>query len=61
MKEEVLNNLHARVAAALGWSVKDAQSMSLPALRDIVRPVSPKLASELTHVIQSGTYIYVTV
>ncbi len=46
--------LHERVAEALGWTVAQAQSFSLAALRDLVRPVSPKLAYELTQVIQGG-------
>jgi hypothetical protein len=40
--------LAARVALALGWTVDEVRSFSLPALRDLVRPVSPKLAHEIT-------------
>lgn len=43
-----LQGLHARVAAALGWTVEETRSFSLWALRDVVRPVSPKLAHEIT-------------
>jgi hypothetical protein len=46
------DSLHARIAKALGWTVKEAQSFSLPALRDLVQPVSPKLAEEITLRIQ---------
>jgi hypothetical protein len=42
------STLHERIAHALGWPLKDATSFSLPALRDLVRPVSPKLAAEIT-------------
>ena len=49
--------LHERVAKALGWSVRDTQSMSLASLRDLVRPVSMKLANELSAQIQSGGHI----
>jgi hypothetical protein len=49
--------LHERIAAALGWSVADTQSMSLQSLRDLVRPVNPELAGEITRAIQSGSYI----
>jgi hypothetical protein len=41
-------NLHERVAEALGWTVSEVQSLSLSSLREMVRPVSPKLAHELT-------------
>jgi len=32
-------SLHQRIAEALGWTVEQARSFSLPALRDLVRPV----------------------
>ena len=41
-------SLHARVAHALGWTEAQAKSFSLPTLRDLVRPVSAKLAHEIT-------------
>lgn len=50
-------SLHERIAAALGWTVKDAQSLSLASLREMVRPVSPKLTHELTVAIEGGTLI----
>lgn len=40
--------LRARVAAVLGWTVEETQGFSLLSLRDLVRPLSPKLAYELT-------------
>lgn len=49
--------LHERIAEALGWSVKDAQSFSLAALREMVRKEHPKLAHEISQVIQSGSHI----
>lgn len=52
-----MSNLHERIAKALGWSVKDTQSLTMHALRDLVRPVDPQLAQEMSHVIQSGAYI----
>ena len=52
-----MSDLHERVAKALGWSVKDARSMSMQALRELVRPVDPSLARELDYMIQSGAYI----
>lgn len=44
-------NLHSRIATALGWTEVETQSFSLPALRDLVRPVSEKLAGEISLVI----------
>lgn len=41
-------SLHERIAAALGWTVEQTQGFSLLALRDLVRPVSAKLAHEIT-------------
>lgn len=41
-------SLHARVAHALGWTEVEATRFSLPTLRDLVRPVSAKLAHEIT-------------
>jgi hypothetical protein len=48
-----LLGIQKRVAKALGWSLQDVQSMSLASLREQVRPVSPKLAQELTEAIRS--------
>ncbi len=50
-------SLHRRVAEVLGWDVSQAQSLSLPALRDLVRPVSPKLAYEITVALETGSVI----
>jgi hypothetical protein len=49
--------LHERAARALGWSVRDTQSMSMHALREAVRPVNPALAEEMSREIRSGRYI----
>lgn len=49
--------LHERAAAALGWPVQDTQSMSLASLRELVRPVNPGLASDISAVIGSGSHI----
>ncbi len=43
-----MDTLHQRIASALGWSLADTQGFSLPALRDLVRPVSAALADEIT-------------
>ena len=49
--------IHARAAEVLGWPLRDVQSMSLYTLRDVVRPVSAKLAHDITVAIRSGSYI----
>lgn len=41
-------SLHDRIAAAIGWPVSEVRRFSLLSLRDIVRPVSAKLAHECT-------------
>jgi hypothetical protein len=50
-------SLHERIAEALGWTVEDTQSFSLQSLRELVRPVSPSLAEELSQRIGSGTLV----
>jgi DNA-binding Lrp family transcriptional regulator len=52
-------DLHARIAAALNWPMRDVQSMSLQSLRDLVRPVDPALADEISRKVQSaGHYVH---
>jgi hypothetical protein len=51
------HDLHERVAQALGWTADEVRSMSLAALREVVRPVNPGLAQELSMKIQSGGHI----
>jgi hypothetical protein len=50
-------DLHERIAAALGWSVEDARSFGLHGLRDLVRPVSTKLAAEIGEAILTGSVL----
>jgi hypothetical protein len=47
MKKED-NTLHKRIAYALNWTEEETHSFSLPALRELVRPISPKLYHEIT-------------
>ena len=47
-----------RVAALLGWSVQDTRGFSMQMLREMVRDKDPKLAGELSTMIQSGSYIF---
>lgn len=49
--------IHARIAEALGWTEKDVKSFSFQSLRELVRPVNPKLAAEMDEAIRSGSYI----
>lgn len=50
-------DLKERIAQALGWTVAETNSFSLQTLRELVRPMSPKLAHELEQAIQSGAYV----
>lgn len=52
-----MSGMHERAARALGWSVRDTQSFSLQTLRDMVRPVDPALAEEMSEAIRSLSYI----
>lgn len=47
-------DLHTRIAEALGWTREETRSFSMQALRDLVRPVSSKLAHEIDMFIRSG-------
>ncbi len=49
-------HLTERIATTLGWPEADVLSFSLPSLRAMVRPVSPKLAYEITQVMQGPDY-----
>lgn len=49
-----MNNLHERIAKALGWDVADVRTFSMHALREVVRPVSKDLAAEISEHIRSG-------
>lgn len=50
-------SLHSRAASVLGWPLRDARSVSLQSLREMVRPLDPALADEIGHAIQSGSYV----
>jgi hypothetical protein len=49
--------LHARIAAKLGWTEAEAKSFSLAALRELVRPTSPKLVAEIDETLHTGSHI----
>ena len=40
--------LHERIAQALNWPLRDVESMSLPSLHELVRPVDRRLAEEIS-------------
>lgn len=47
-------SLHKRIANQLGWTLQDARSHTLQALRELVRPENPRLADEITFCIERG-------
>lgn len=49
--------LKARIAKVLGWTERDAAGFSLAALRELVRPLSPKLAAEVDEAIRTGSVV----
>lgn len=52
--EFAIDRFHRRAEQALGWKEGESASFSLLALRDLLHPVAPKLAFEITQLIQSG-------
>jgi len=52
--------LHERIAAALGWPIDDVRSMSLPTLRDLVRPHDAKLARDIGEILGEGSHVAVS-
>ena len=50
-------SLHQRIAGALGWPLEETHKFSLAALRDLVRPVNPALADEMSRSLQSGGHL----
>lgn len=58
MSQYDIDKLHERIAVVLSWSVSDVQAHSLPALRDLVRPVASKLAHEITRAIAEGAHTH---
>ena len=53
-----MSDLYDRAARALGWVPTDVHTISMQSLRDLVQPVDPDLAQEISLAIQSGAYIY---
>lgn len=49
--------MHERIAKALGWTIEETKSVSLASLRELVRPLDPKLAEDISEMIQLGWHI----
>lgn len=49
--------LHDRIAEVLGWSLSEAKAFSILSLRELVRPVSQKLAHEIDLEIAGKGYV----
>lgn len=52
-----MTNVHARVAAVLGWSEETCKAFDLMSLRDLVRHKAPSLAFAITRLIESGAVV----
>jgi hypothetical protein len=57
-ESDPVEELHTRVADTLGWKKSEVRSFSLATLREMVRKKNPKLASQISDVIQGGLHIY---
>jgi hypothetical protein len=57
-EKEPLEELHTRIANTLGWKKSEVRSFSLAYLREMVRQKNPKLAGQISDVIQGGLHIY---
>lgn len=51
--------LRERIAEALGWTVRDTTTFSLPTLLAFLRPVNKELATELAKVIENEEHVLV--
>ena len=49
--------IHERIAAVLGWTIAETQGFSLAALRELVRPLDPKLAEEISQGIRDMNHL----
>jgi hypothetical protein len=49
--------LRTRAARVLGWSVSDARSQSLAALRELVRGKDGELADDISRAIRTGNVV----
>jgi hypothetical protein len=58
MRNTELDVLHERLAKALKWTIEDTYSMSLSALRELIRTnkEDPKLYQDITDLLQTGRH-----
>lgn len=49
--------IHERIAEVLGWTVAETKTLSLASLRELVRPLDPKLAEEIGQGIDQGRHL----
>lgn len=49
--------LYRDAARVLGWTVEQTHSISLASLRELVRPVDPALAEDISRVIAAGSHV----
>lgn len=52
-----ISSLHKAIARVLNWPEAEVTRMNLATLRELVRPLSPKLYAEIASVIQEGRHI----
>lgn len=53
-----MDALRQQIADKLGWTLEETMQFSLPSLRNIVAPISPKLAHEISCAMQGPEYIF---
>jgi hypothetical protein len=49
--------LHDRIAKALNWSIEETWGFSLAAMRELVRPIDPELAQDITLAVGGGSRV----
>lgn len=52
------NEIRARAAELLGWTPAEVGQFSLQMLRELVAHKDPKLAEEISSLVQSGQHIF---
>lgn len=53
-----MDALRQQIADKLGWTFEETIAFSLPSLRNIVAPISPKLAHEISCAMQGPEYFF---
>ena len=57
MNELNLNDLKDEIATALDWNRNDVNAFSLQSLRELVRPLLPRLVTQIDEAIARGSHI----